>query len=159
MCAGTHKGEQMSKLKTNTAQFAPEQPPAETSAEAKPAPIETVRVPFETVLKCKLTDAEALAYAREMADVHAAIAQLTADMKSLVTEYKGKIALKMARLETLSTYVSTGCEHRTVKCERSYDYESRLVTEVRLDGQEPYVLNQRGLTNDELQRQLDLIER
>jgi hypothetical protein len=137
----------------------PELPDGAGPAKQKPEPIETVRVPFETVLKCKLTDAEALAYAREMADVHAAIAQLTADMKSLVTEYKGKIALKMARLETLSTYVSTGCEHRTVKCERSYDYESRLVTEVRLDGQEPYVLNQRGLTNDELQRQLDLVER
>ena len=149
----------MSKLKPNTAQTAPEQPPAEDSPEAKPAPIETVRVPFETVLKCKLTDAETLAYAREAADVNAAIAQLTADMKSLVTEYKGKIALKMARHETLSTYVSTGCEHRTVKCERSYDYEARLVTEVRLDGQEPYVLNQRGLTNDELQRQLDLVEK
>ena len=132
--------------------------PAEEAPD-KPAPIETVYTPFETVLKCKLTDSETLAYAREAADVNAAIAQLDADMKSLVKEYKGKIALKMARHETLSSYVATGYEHRTVKCERSYDYEKRLVTEVRLDGQEPHVINQRGLTNDELQRQLDLIER
>jgi len=133
--------------------------PAEETAPDKPAVPETVRTPFETVLKCKLTDKETLDYAREAADVNAAIAQLDADMKSLVKEYKGKIALKMARHETLSNYVATGCEHRTVKCERSYDYEQRLVTEVRLDGQEPYVINQRGLTADELQRQLALTER
>lgn len=127
-----------------------------SAEESKPAVPETVKTPFETTLKCKLTDAEVLAYAREAADVNASIAQLTADMKSLVTEYKGKIALKMARHETLSQYVATGCEHRTVKCERTHDYGARLVTETRLDGQEPFVINQRGLTNDELQRQLAL---
>jgi len=126
---------------------------------AESAKIETVRTPFKTVLKCKLTDAETLAYAREMADVHAAIAQLEADMKSLATEYKGKIALKLARLETLSTYVATGHEHRSVDCERVYDYELRLVTDVRLDKQEPYIIEQRGLTTDELQRQLALIDK
>ena len=126
------------------------------AGEKKPTAPEKVRVPFETVLKCKLTDAEVLGYGREMADIHAAVAQLTADMKSLVTEYKGKIALKQARLETLSAYVSSGYEHRDVKCERVFDYALRLVSEVRLDGQTPYVVNQRGLTNDELQRQLDL---
>lgn len=124
-----------------------------------PKPMEPVLVNFETVLKCKLTDAETLAYAREAADVNAAIAQLDADMKSLVKEYKGKIALKMARHETLSSYVATGCEHRTVKCERTFDYEKRRVTEVRLDGQEPRIIGERGLTGDELQRQLDLIEK
>ena len=133
---------------------------AEVAGAEETAPvIESVRHPFETVLKCKLTDAETLAYAREMADVHAALAQLDADMKSLVKEYKGKIALKAARHETLSSYVATGYEHRTVKCERVYDYENRTVTEVRLDGQEPAVVNQRGLTSDELQRHLDLFER
>lgn len=147
------------KKKGDTSADTPELPKEAPPAEKKSEPIETVRVPFETVLKCKLTDAETLAYAREAADVNAAIAQLDADMKSLVKEYKGKIALKQARHETLSAYVATGCEYRTVKCERSYDYESRLVTEVRLDDQEPYVLNQRGLTNDELQCQLALIER
>ena len=127
--------------------------------ETAPAPIETVRWPFDTVLKCKLTDAETLAYAREAADVNAAIAQLDADMKSLVKEYKGKIALKQARHETLSSYIATGFEHRTVKCERIYDYEARLVREERLDGQEPRLISERGLTTDELQRQLALVER
>lgn len=120
---------------------------------AKP---EVERHPFETVLKCKLTDAETLAYAREAADVNAAIAQLDADMKSLVKEYKGKIALKQARHETLSAYVATGCEHRMVKCERIFDYENRIVREERLDGQEPRVISERGLTSEELQRQLQL---
>lgn len=137
--------------------------PQEADKKPEPSPenpkIETTVVPFETVLKCKLTDAETLAYAREAADVNAAIAQLDADMKSLVKEYKGKIALKQARHETLSAYVATGCEHRTVKCERTFDYEKRLVTERRLDGQEPAVIAERGLTSDELQRQLELIER
>ena len=116
-------------------------------------------MPFETVLKCKLTDTEVLGYGREMADVHASVAQLTADMKSLVTEYKGKIALKLARLETLSAYVASGYEHRDVKCERVFDYEARTVTEVRLDGLEPTVVNQRKMTNDEMQAQLDLQDR
>lgn len=120
------------------------------------AEIESVKVTFETVLKCKLTDAETLAYAREAADVNAAIAQLDADMKSLVKEYKGKIALKQARHETLSSYVATGYEHRLVKCERTFDYERRLVIETRLDGQEPAIIGERGLTSDELQRKLNL---
>lgn len=123
-----------------------------------PIHLDTVVTPFETVLKCKLTDVETLAYAREMADVYASIAQLDSDMKSLVKEYKGKIALKMARHETLSNYVATGCEHRTVKCERIFDYTARRVTEVRLDGQEPRITGERNMTGDELQRQLDLIE-
>ena len=141
---------------------APEAPPADAqpvAVEDAPKPIETVRTPFETVLKCKLTDKETLDYAREAADVNAAIAQLDADMKSLVKEYKGKIALKQARHETLSNYVATGCEHRTVKCERAFDYEKHRVTEFRLDGQEPFIVGERGLTGDELQRKLDLIEK
>jgi len=133
--------------------------PAPDTAEQEAPKIELTVVPFETVLKCKLTDAETLAYAREAADVNAAIAQLDADMKSLVKEYKGKIALKQARHETLSAYVATGYEHRTVKCARSFDYEKRLVTERRLDGQEPSVIGERGLTSDEMQRQMELIER
>ena len=139
----------------------PEPQKADKTPESTPEEpkIEATVVPFETVLKCKLTDAETLAYAREAADVNAAIAQLDADMKSLVKEYKGKIALKQARHETLSAYVATGCEHRTVKCERTYDYEKRLVTERRLDGQEPAVIGERGLMSDETQRQMELIER
>ena len=148
-------------MKGKNEQAPEEQAPVEAGAEAPPeeTKIETIITPFETVLKCKLTDKETLDYAREAADVNAAIAQLDADMKSLVKEYKGKIALKQARHETLSNYVATGCEHRTVKCERAFDYEQRLMTETRLDGQEPAVINQRGLTSDELQRQLALIER
>lgn len=139
----------------------PDQPEdVEPAGEGQEAPaIDKAVVLFETVLKCKLTDAETLAYAREAADVNAAIAQLDADMKSLVKEYKGKIALKQARHETLSAYVATGCEHRTVKCERVFDFERRIVIERRLDGQEPAVIAERGLTSDELQRQMDLIER
>jgi len=127
--------------------------------EPESKPIETVRTPFETTLKVKLTDAETLAYAREMAEVSANVSELEDEMKSLQTEFKGKIALKEARRDILGKYVATGYEHRSVKCERCYDYEERLVTEVRMDGQEPYVINQRGMTDDELQRQLALIER
>lgn len=127
--------------------------------EPESKPIETVRTPFETTLKVKLTDAETLAYAREMAEVSANVSELEDEMKSIQTEFEGKIALKKARRDILGRYVATGYEHRSVKCERCYDYEERLVTEVRMDGQEPYVINQRGMTDDELQRQLALIER
>lgn len=128
-------------------------------AEVDKKPIEPVRVPFDTVLKVKLTDAELLAYAREMAEVSDNASQLEAEQKSLVAEYKGKIALKEARRDILGKYIATGYEHRSVKCERVYDYEEKLVTEVRTDGQEPYVIGQRGLTPEELQRQLALFDR
>ena len=128
-------------------------------AETETKSIETVRVPFETVLKVKLTDAELLAYAREMAEVSDNASELESEMKSLVAEYKGKIALKEARRDILGKYIATGYEHRAVKCERSYNYDESLVTEVRLDGQEPYLISQRGLTADERQRQLALADR
>lgn len=139
--------------------------PEPQEADKKPEPppknpkIETVVVPFETVLNCKLTDTETLAYAREAADVKAAITKLKADMKSLVKDCKDKIALKQARHEALTAYVVTGCERRTVKCERIFDYKKRLVTERRLDGQEPAVIAERGMRRDDLQPQMELIVR
>jgi hypothetical protein len=132
---------------------------ADAVTEPETKPIETVRTPFETVLKCKLTDAETLAYAREMAEVSANVSELEDEMKSLAAEYKAKIAIKEARRDILGKYVATGYEHRSVKCERCYDYEEKLVTEVRMDGQDPHIINQRGMTGDELQRQLELIEK
>lgn len=127
--------------------------PAEASSVAA---VEPRRIGFEQTLKCKLTDAETLAYAREMADVNADITELETELKSLATEFKGKIALKEGRRETLAKYVSTGSEYRSVKCERVFDHAEQLVTEIRLDGQDPHIVGQRPMTQSELQQELAL---
>ena len=108
--------------------------------------------PFETVLRCKLSDEELIARGAEMAEASAEIATLEDQLASIKKEYQAKIDSRQARVNELSGTIRAKSESRMVKCQRLFNYTTGLVTETRMDILED--INSREMRNDERQMEM-----
>ena len=109
-------------------------------------------VPFESFLRCKLTDAELIARGTEMAEASAEVATLEDQLASTKKEFQSKIDGRQARINELSGTIRAKSESRLVKCERKFLYYAGLVTEIRTDTAE--IINSREMRDDERQQEL-----
>jgi len=116
--------------------------------------VENKVVPFETILRCKLTDDELLKRGTEMAEASAEVATLEDQLASTKKEYQAKIDTRQARINELSGTIRAKSESRLVKCERLFLYATGLVTETRMDTVE--VINTREMRDDERQMEMEL---
>lgn len=122
---------------------------AETIETVKPAnKIES----FETMLRCKLTDAEMLARGTEMAEASAEMATLEDQLASTKKEFQYKIDARQARISELSGTIRAKSETRMVKCEREFLFNVGKVNELRTDTAE--IINSRDMRDDERQQEL-----
>jgi len=109
-------------------------------------------IPFETILRCKLTAEELMARGNEMAEASAEIATLEDTIASVKKEYQAKIDAKQARINELTATIMSKSESRIIKCERSYLFNSGKVVEKRTDTGEE--INVRDMRDEE--RQMDM---
>jgi len=107
---------------------------------------------FETMLRCKLTDAEMLSRGTEMAEASAEMATLEDQLVSTKKEFQYKIDGRQARINELSGTIRAKSETRLVKCEREFLFNIGKVHEIRTDTQE--VINTREIRGDERQQEL-----
>jgi len=111
--------------------------------------VENKLVPFETILRCKLTDAELITRGTEMAEASAEVATLEDQLASTKKEYQAKIDARQARINELSGTIRAKSESRMVKCEREFLFSEGKVVEIRTDTQE--IINTRQMREDERQ--------
>jgi uncharacterized protein (DUF3084 family) len=114
--------------------------------------VESKIVPFETILRCKLTDDELLKRGTEMAEASAEVATLEDQLASTKKEYQAKIDARQARINELSGTIRAKSESRLVKCERVFNYMAGLVIEARMDTLED--INRREMRDDERQMEM-----
>lgn len=107
-------------------------------------------------LPVKLTTKELLAAGREQADAQEEKRDTEGQMKAAADEYKGKIKAITGKIVRLANLVRAGYEHREVKCEQVYDYETGRVQIMRMDTAE--IVEDRPLRQDEQQMQLPMTE-
>ena len=122
---------------------------AETVEPVKPS---NKLVSFETMLRCKLTDAEMLARGTEMSEAVAEGVTLEDQLASVKKEFQYKIDARQARINELSGTIRAKSETRLVKCEREYLYNIGKVHEIRTDTAE--IINTRELRPDERQQEI-----
>ena len=109
-------------------------------------------VPFETSLKCELTESELLTKGASMADAQEQLANFENEAKTVAGQFKAKIDEQKARLASLASTVRSKAEYRAVKCRRNMFYDTGMVQEVRLDTME--IITTREMTENEKQLQL-----
>jgi len=115
------------------------------------AEVSTKTTKFDTMLKVKLADDERMKFAKDMSEAHNRIAVLEGNLNSMKKDMQAKIAIETATVDRLSGVVASGEEYRMVKCDRVFNYKTGRVTETRTDGQEPAVIAERDMTEDEKQ--------
>jgi len=113
--------------------------------------VNTKTTKFDTMLKVKLADEERMKFAKEMSEAHNRIAVLESNLNSMKKDMQAKIAIETATVNRLSGVVASGEEYRMVKCDRVFNYKTGRVTETRTDGQEPAVIGDRNMTEEEKQ--------
>ena len=109
-------------------------------------------VPFETSLKCELTESELLTKGASMADAQEQLANFENEAKTVAGQFKAKIDEQKARLASLASTVRSKAEYRAVKRRRNMFYDTGMVQEVRLDTME--IITTREMTENEKQLQL-----
>jgi hypothetical protein len=114
--------------------------------------VENKIVPFETILRCKLTAKELIARGNEMAEASAEVVTLEDTIASVKEEYQAKIDARQARVNELSETIRAKSESRLIKCERGFCYASGRVLEARLDTKE--IFNIREMRDDERQMEM-----
>ena len=121
---------------------------------AEPVKPENKLVTFETMLRCKLTDAEMLARGTEMSEAVAEVVTLEDQLASVKKEFQYKIDARSARINELSGTIRAKSETRLVKCEREFLYNTGRVIEIRTDTEE--TINSREIRPDERQQELEV---
>ena len=107
---------------------------------------------YSTNLKVQLTDNEIIEAASAMAKSMDIVKSLEADLASLKSNFKAKIAEETARLEQYQGKVRNKSDYREVDCEETKDKKTKKITTVRLDTGE--VIEDRNMTYNELQGKL-----
>ncbi len=87
----------------------------------------------ERELKCVLNDEEILRYSRELAKKNQDKDDAEQAKKCVIADYKDKIESFTASIGLLARKISSGYEHRPVKCTWAYDYEKGKKTLFRDD--------------------------
>ena len=105
-------------------------------------------------LPVRLTDAEVLDVSRKSAELHSQCALLTAELKSVTSDIKGRIKEAEKDIFHLQNVIRSQQEYRDVQCEKSMHYDIAQVTLTRLDT--GHVIETRPMTRDERQMEMDL---
>jgi hypothetical protein len=103
-------------------------------------------------LPCKLTEAEVLAYGRDLAGKHAEYSRIEGEFTALKTEFKGKLEEVDARISTLASRVQSGQEYRDVETIETKNWTKLTVSSIRTDTGE--VIQNRPMREDEKQAEL-----
>ena len=106
----------------------------------------------KSTLKCKLTEAELLKCARDMADAQQEAAVLEKELKDLNTQRKSAIEMKKGIAASNGDMIRCGYEFRQVECDVVKDYKSGMVTIMRNDTFE--TIDSREMTEAEAQARL-----
>jgi hypothetical protein len=88
---------------------------------------------FRDNLKTKLTDPELKSLSKELAEKFITLEGLEKDKKGVVADYKARIEVIEAKLNSLSQKVSTTFEWREVDCQWEYDFKAGTKSMIRLD--------------------------
>jgi hypothetical protein len=105
-------------------------------------------------LRCQLTDAEIVEFARSAAQANQKLGSLEEELKAIKTEYKSQMERAQADLNHFSHMVSTGYETRRVGTIIAKDYRTNMITVRREDTGE--IVRSRAMNSEERQRGLDL---
>ncbi len=103
-------------------------------------------------LRCYLTEAETVGYAKKAAVLVERIEDQENEKKMTAKQYAAEISALQDELFGLSRKVRNGFEVRPVECEEIMDFEKKEVLIVRLDTFEP--IESRKMTSKELQKPL-----
>ena len=114
--------------------------------------VENKVVPFETILRCALTNGELIARGAEMAETSAEVVTLEDQLSSVKKEYQAKIDSRQARINELSGTIRAKSESRIVKCEREFLYGAGKVVEIRTDTK--VAINTRDMRDEERQQEM-----
>lgn len=109
---------------------------------------------FTQELPCKLTHDEMLNRSRRAAQIVKEIEDEQASAKSAASRFKAKIEQLSGEARVIAIEIREEKTRKPVDCKKVRDYGEKTVSEIRLDTGE--VLEIRGMTFDELQRELDL---
>ena len=111
-------------------------------------------IPFESTLKCVLTDKELQQKGAELADAIDEGKRLEAEFTEVKQQFKGKIDGATGRVAALASTIRAKSEYRSVKCSRVFDFEAGLVREIRTDTYEE--IGSRMMTDTDRQQHLPL---
>ncbi|HWA29031.1 MAG TPA: hypothetical protein VG734_25495 [Lacunisphaera sp.] len=109
---------------------------------------------FEEELRVKLSREEVETHATRGADLLAKHLRLKEEFAEERKLRKGELKKLESDYREAMDFVRTRTENRSVQCERTFDYTTYRVREVRLDTGE--VLNDRPMTEDERHAQLGM---
>lgn len=115
---------------------------------------ENVRETMHESLKCVLTNEDIKRLGEQIAQAVARKAEAEADLKSVATQLKSKIAAEDAIITSNSEKIRSGYEWRNVECERIKDYQAGVVTIYRNDTGE--LVSERKMSYEERQHLLPL---
>lgn len=105
-------------------------------------------------LSCELTTEEIAAYSNELATITSLEAEIEAEKKEKVSDYKAKLDKCAADRRVLARKITTRKEDRQIECDWELDYPKGMAYLVRLDT--GVTVEQRKLTEEERQQRLDL---
>jgi hypothetical protein len=106
-------------------------------------------------LRCDLTETELLAAGKEQAQKTIQLAQIEADKKRVVDDFKAKESEVKAALSNLASKVASGYEFRDVTCTVHYDDPSEGKKSVHRDDSGALVAIE-DMSPSEMQREFDV---
>lgn len=109
---------------------------------------------YEDFLPCLLTEKELSEQGQLLAAVLAEVEDIEAEKKSAMEVFKGRIEKVDARAHELAAIIRAKSVKRAVECHEFKIYELGLVRAIRVDTGEQ--LNERAMTSNERQRELEL---
>jgi hypothetical protein len=126
--------------------------PEDSSEPENPKEDDLKIVGYSSRLTVKLTPEEQHQRAQASGHLFAKRDNFETKLKNWVSQQKAHLKEMDRELRALNAALRDGSEEQDVKCERRYNYTTRLVTEVRLDTGE--VLSSRPMNGAESQKEL-----
>jgi hypothetical protein len=109
----------------------------------------------EKFLPCQLTEQEILVTARDLAHLNQDLSATEDRKKNVMADIQAQIKKLEAEINIDARKISTGEEHRQVKCIWERNFTGGLARLIRQDTQE--VLDQKEISQKERQDKLDLV--
>lgn len=109
---------------------------------------------IDRTLECKLTEAEEIKHARELARIREEIRQVEGGLESYKSQVKAKLTELTGRMDGILAQIRDGKEYRNVLCEELHDYAACEVRIYRTDNQQ--LVECRPMTAAEKQMSMDV---
>lgn len=107
-------------------------------------------------LKVNLTEAELLEAGEKISSAMTEKERQEANLDRIKQQFKGEISVCDGIISSNKTLICNKFEYRDVECEEFRDYESGVVTVIRLDTGE--VVTERKMRDDELQKSIQFCD-